>query len=112
MSANESHSIFAESCVAFGLHNLTDSSQQAGALLFPFSREVRLLTQGHPPLVSRGARVPAQIYLTIKQMLLPGAIRGSSAESGGLGSALPCGSSKIHTASEVSEVSEKTCSLS
>ena len=114
MSANESRSIFAESCVAFGPHNLTDSSQQAEALLFPFSGEVRLLTQGHPPSVSQGARVPTQIYLTVKQMSLPGAVRGSSAESGGLGSAstLPCGSSKIHTASEVSEVSEKTCSLS
>lgn len=114
MSANESRSIFAELCVAFGPHNLTDSSQQAEALLFPFSREVRLLTKGHPPLVSQGARVPTQIYLTIKQMSLPGAVRGLSAESGGLGSTstLPCGRSKIRTASEVSEFSEKVRSLS
>ena len=48
-------------------------------------KEVRLLSQGHPPLVSQGARVPTQIYLTIKQMSLPGAVRGSSAENRGLG---------------------------
>ena len=73
-------------------------------------REVRLLSQGHPPLVSQGARVPTQIYLTVKQISLPGAVCGSSAENGGLGSSstLSCGRSNIHTASQVSEFSAKT----